>query len=403
MALLAPDTEQPAAGEVTQVAHVLKVDQAKVDALMNLIAELVVSKNSLPFLARRAEDIYGSRDMGREIKVQYAVIDRLAQEMQRAIMDVRMLPVSEVFERFPRLVRDLSRKLNKHIELKVIGGETAADKTIIESLGDPLIHLVRNAIDHGVEFAEQRAAAGKPEAATIQLKAFQERDQVVIEVSDDGKGIDPTVIRLKAFEKGMIAEDRVDTLSDQEAINLIFLPGFSTNEEVSDLSGRGVGLDVVRTAVEKFRPGHSLVPDGRGGSIVRLSLPLSMAVARVMMVEVGDTVLGVPMDGVAETVRVAQEQYPQDQARGSLRAPGCHRAAGAHACLAGTAAFHGPRRWTRRLSWWLGSAAAWSAWWSTGSARVSTSSSRTPLEGMLAGMRVYSDRRCWAMAGCCWC
>jgi two-component system chemotaxis sensor kinase CheA len=304
MALLAPDTEQPAAGEVTQVAHVLKVDQAKVDALMNLIAELVVSKNSLPFLARRAEDIYGSRDMGREIKVQYAVIDRLAQEMQRAIMDVRMLPVSEVFERFPRLVRDLSRKLNKHIELKVIGGETAADKTIIESLGDPLIHLVRNAIDHGVESPEQRAAAGKPEAATIQLKAFQERDQVVIEVSDDGKGIDPTVIRLKAFEKGMIAEDRVDTLSDQEAINLIFLPGFSTNEEVSDLSGRGVGLDVVRTAVEKFN-GQATVSSRMGeGSIVRLSLPLSMAVARVMMVEVGDTVLGVPMDGVAETVRV---------------------------------------------------------------------------------------------------
>ena len=202
----APDRSH--AGEATQLAHVLKVDSAKVDALMNLIAELVVSKNSLPFLARRAEDVYGSRDMGREIKDQYAIIDRLAQEMQRAIMDVRMLPVSEVFERFPRLVRDLSRKLNKHIELRVVGEDTAADKTIIESLGDPLIHLVRNSIDHGVESPEQRVAAGKPEAASIQLKAFQEGDQVIIEVSDDGKGIDPTAIRLKAFEKGLITEEQ---------------------------------------------------------------------------------------------------------------------------------------------------------------------------------------------------
>ena len=302
-ALLA-GVEQKSAGEATQLAHMLKVDSAKVDALMNLIAELVVSKNSLPFLARRAEDVYGSRDMGREIKDQYAIIDRLAQEMQRAIMDVRMLPVSEVFERFPRLVRDLSRKLNKHIELRVVGEDTAADKTIIELLGDPLIHLVRNSIDHGVESTEHRVAAGKPEAASIQLKAFQEGDQVIIEVSDDGKGIDPTVIRLKAFEKGLITEEQADSLSDQEAINLIFLPGFSTVEQVSDLSGRGVGMDVVRTAVEKINGQVTLSSHKGEGTLVRLSLPLSMAVARVMMVEVGDCLFGVPMDGVAETVRV---------------------------------------------------------------------------------------------------
>ena len=302
------DSRQPAAGEATQVAHVLKVDQAKVDALMNLIAELVVSKNSLPFLAKRAENVYGSREMGREIKDQYAIIDRLAQEMQRAIMDVRMLPVSEVLERFPRLVRDLSRKLDKHIELKIVGEDTAADKTIIESLGDPLIHLVRNAIDHGVESPEQRLAAGKPEAATIQLRAFQEGDQVVIEVSDDGKGIDPDAIRLKAFEKGMITEEKADALSDQEAINLIFLPGFSTSETVTDLSGRGVGTDVVRSAVEKINGTVTLSSHKGEGTMVRLSLPLSMAVARVMMVEVGDALFGVPMDGVAETVRVPRNR-----------------------------------------------------------------------------------------------
>jgi two-component system, chemotaxis family, sensor kinase CheA len=307
--------DQKANGEAPQVAHVLKVDQAKVDALMNLIAELVVSKNSLPFLAKRAEEVYGSRDMAREIKDQYAVIDRLAQEMQRAIMAVRMLPVSEVFERFPRLVRDLSRKLNKRIDLRIVGEDTAADKTIIESLGDPLIHLVRNAIDHGIESPEQRLAAGKPETATIQLKAFQEGDQVVIEVSDDGKGIDPMAIRLKAFEKGMVTEEKADALSDQAAINLIFLPGFSTTEQISDLSGRGVGMDVVRNAVEKINGQVTLFSRKGDGTLVRLSLPLSMAVARVMMIEVGDALFGVPMDGVAETVRV-----PRDRIRRIKRA-----------------------------------------------------------------------------------
>jgi len=298
----------PTAAEPKHQGRVLKVDQDKVDRLMILIAEMVVSKNSLPYLARRAEDVYGSREMGREIKDQYAVIDRLAQEMQRAILDVRMLPVSEVFERFPRLVRDLSRRLDKRIELKVIGEETAADKTIIEALGDPLIHLVRNAIDHGIELPEHRVDMGKPEAATILLRAFQEGDQVIIEVSDDGKGIDPQAIKQKALEKKLISQDKAESLSDQEAIDLIFLPGFSTAQEVSDLSGRGVGMDVVRSAVEKVNGSVTLASRKGEGTLVRLSLPLSMAVSRVMMVEVGDGLFGVPMDGVVETVKLPVER-----------------------------------------------------------------------------------------------
>jgi len=169
-----PLADLPATGETRQMAQVLKVDQAKIDSLMNLIGELVVSKNSLPFLAKRAEEIYGSREMSREIKEQYAVIDRLAQELQRSIMAVRMLPVSDVFERFTRLVRDLARKLEKQIDLKIEGEDTAADKTIIEALGDPLIHLVRNSIDHGIELPADRVDANKPETATILLKAYQE-------------------------------------------------------------------------------------------------------------------------------------------------------------------------------------------------------------------------------------
>ena len=184
-----------------QQQKVLKVDQAKLDTLMNLIGELVVSKNSMPFLARRAEETYGSREMAREIKDQYAVIERLAQEMQTAIMAVRMQPVSEAFDRFPRLVRDLARKLDKRIELTMEGEDTAADKAIIAALGDPLLHIVRNSIDHGVESPEEREAAGKPEHASIVLRAYQESDQIVIEVQDDGRGIDPKESRPARFRK----------------------------------------------------------------------------------------------------------------------------------------------------------------------------------------------------------
>ena len=299
-----PLADLPATGETRQMAQVLKVDQAKIDSLMNLIGELVVSKNSLPFLAKRAEEIYGSREMSREIKEQYAVIDRLAQELQRSIMAVRMLPVSDVFERFTRLIRDLARKLEKQIDLKIEGEDTAADKTIIEALGDPLIHLVRNSIDHGIELPADRVDANKPETATILLKAYQEGDQVVIEVSDDGRGIDPAVIRQKAIEKGLITEEQAGALSDQDAINLVFLPGFSTVKKISDLSGRGVGMDVVRNAVEKVH-GEVTISSRKGeGTTVRLSLPLSMAVSRVMMVEAADGLFGIPMDAIAETVRI---------------------------------------------------------------------------------------------------
>ncbi|CCG42349.1 chemotaxis protein CheA [Magnetospirillum molischianum] len=294
---------EDAASERTTV-RMLKVDQAKIDLLMNLIGELVVSKNSLPFLAKRAEQVHGSREMAREIKDQYAVIDRLAQEMQGAIMQVRMLPVSEVFERFPRLVRDLSRKLGKTISLEIEGEETAADKSIIESLADPLIHIVRNALDHGIEYPDERRASGKSSHAAIRLKAFQEADQVVIEVGDDGRGIDPAAIKAAAIAKEVITQDQADLLSDQDAINLIFHPGFSTAEQISDLSGRGVGMDVVHNTIERLNGTVQVSSILGEGTVVRLSLPLSMAVTRVMMVETGSQLFGIPMDMIVETVRV---------------------------------------------------------------------------------------------------
>jgi len=295
--------------EIKQASRVLKVDQAKVDALMNLIGELVVSKNSLPFLAKRAEEIHGSREMGREIKDLHAVIDRLAQEMQGAIMAVRMLPVSEVFDRFPRLVRDVARKLGKHIDLVIEGADTAADKNIIEALGDPLLHIVRNAIDHGIESPEDRAAAGKPSQAIVLLRAFQESDRVIIEVIDNGKGIDPEKVKESALAKGVIDEERAARLTDQEAVNLVFMPGFSTAAKVSDLSGRGVGMDVVVNGVGKAGGNVTITSVKGAGTTVRLSLPLSMAVTRVMVVEAGGGMLfGIPMDHIAETVRVHRDK-----------------------------------------------------------------------------------------------
>lgn len=299
--------ERPALGAQT----VLRVDQAKVDALMNLIGELVVAKNGLPFLARRAENQYECRELAREIKDHYGVIDRIAQELRGAIMQVRMLPVSTVFQRFPRLVRDLARKLDKRVELVIHGEDTQADKTVIENLFDPLLHLVRNSLDHGIEGAADRLAAGKPETATLRLEAEQDNDQVVIRIVDDGRGIDAGRVRRKAVERGLLAPEQAERMSDAEAVQLIFAPGFSTAEQVSDVSGRGVGMDAVRNAVEGSGGRVEVSSVAGTGTTVSLILPLSMAVTRVMTVTAGGRPFGIPMDQVIETVRVPMSDIVQ--------------------------------------------------------------------------------------------
>ncbi|WP_419897774.1 chemotaxis protein CheA [Roseomonas sp. USHLN139] len=229
----------------------LRVEQSKIDTLMNLIGELIIAKNSLAYLARKAEAGASARELARDIKDQHAVVNRLAEDMQSAVMAIRMLPVSHIFQRFPRLVRDISRKLGKQVELVLEGEETEADKNMIEALSDPLIHMVRNSLDHGLEPAEQRLATGKPEQGTLRLAAKQENECIIVAVSDDGRGIDPARIRSKAVERGMLDAEAAAALSDEEAVRLVFAAGFSTAEQISDLSGRGVGMDVVRSAIEK--------------------------------------------------------------------------------------------------------------------------------------------------------
>jgi two-component system chemotaxis sensor kinase CheA len=283
---------------------ILKVDQEKVDHLMELVGELNVAKNGLTFLADSAEEEFGSRVLGRRIKDQYSGLHRIAEELQASVMDIRMLPLSVAFSRFPRLVRDLSRRLGKNIELVMEGEDTMADKDVIEALGDPLVHLVRNSLDHGIELPSEREAAGKPPQARITLSAVADGDAVIVEIADDGRGIDAQRVKRKAYEKGLITEEELETLGEADAVELVFRAGFSTADQVSDLSGRGVGMDAVRASVEKLGGTVTMKSEFGRGSVTRLRLPLSMAVTQVMVVSVAGQRFGIPVDLVVETVRV---------------------------------------------------------------------------------------------------
>lgn len=289
----------------------LRVDQARIDELMNLIGELVVAKNGLPFLAARAEDTFGAKELSREIKGQYGALNRIAEDLQSAVMSIRMVPLSRVFQRFPRLVRDLSRKTGKEVRLVLEGEEAEIDKNSVDDLGEPLIHMIRNSLDHGIEQPDDREAVGKSREGTVKISARQLDDQVMIEVSDDGAGIDPERLRRKAVEKGIITAEKAAALSEKEALELILAPGFSTAEEVSELSGRGVGMDVLRTMVANLG-GHLTIKSELGkGTVISFSIPLSVAVTRVMMIEVGGECFGIPIDSIIETVRLPRETIKQ--------------------------------------------------------------------------------------------
>lgn len=287
-----------------QIISLLKVPITKVDRLMELVGEMVVAKNSLPYMAARAEREFGCPELAREIKAQYAILHRIVQEMQDGIQQVRMLPVGTVFQRFPRLVRDVSKAFGKEVDLQIQGEDTEVDKQIVEALADPLVHILRNSLDHGIETPAERLQAGKNPRGRISIEARQEGDRVHILIEDDGRGIDPGTVKRKAYEKNLITEQQLETLDDAAAIQLVFMPGFSTAETISDISGRGVGMDVVRRSVERVGGTVTLFSRKGSGTSIRLSLPLSMAVSRVLEIRVGGQSFGVPLDEVLETVRV---------------------------------------------------------------------------------------------------
>jgi two-component system, chemotaxis family, sensor kinase CheA len=301
----------PADESDRRVSRSLRVDEAKIDALINLAGELIVRKNGLAHLAKRAEELGTDTDFTRALRREYDAVERLAGELHAAILQLRMVPVAQVFRTFSRLVRDMALRLDKKVELVTRGEATESDKTIVDRLFEPLLHLVRNALDHGVESLEQRRAAGKPETAVITMQAARSGDRFVLEVIDDGRGIDPATVRRRARERDLMALDELEALSDEQVLDLIFSAGFSTAAEVSDISGRGVGMDVVRATTAQVG-GHVSVSSRVGaGTTVRLDLPVNIALLRIMVVEAGQQVFGIALDAVLETVRLTPDRISQ--------------------------------------------------------------------------------------------
>jgi two-component system, chemotaxis family, sensor kinase CheA len=285
-----------------------RVDETKVDQLVNVAGELIVLKNGLHELVARMIVEFGEGETTRTLKNQVAAIDRQVNEAHRAIVQLRMVPLAQAFRRFPRLIRDAAQELGKTVGYTLRGDDTEADKSIVDALFEPLQHLVRNALVHGIEGPSERLARGKPESAHVSLSALRRGDQLVIEVADDGRGVDPDAVRRKAREQSLVAEADVEQLSDEQAIQLVFLPGFSTAAEVSQMSGRGVGLAAVRSAAEHIGGSVNLSSELGRGTTVRLALPLSMALVRIMTVQSGGQVFGVPIEAVAETVRLPRDR-----------------------------------------------------------------------------------------------
>ena len=295
---------QPSGGAgASKKAHAsqsVRVDIDKLDTLMNLMGELVVNKV-------RLEQI-GQTHRLSELTETLEQMDRVTTDLQNIVMKVRMVPVSQVFNRFPRMVRDVTKELNKEINLTIEGEETELDRTVIDEIGDPIMHLLRNSLDHGVEMPDVRVQKGKPRVGEVKLIARHEGNNVVIMVTDDGKGIDADVIRRKAVEKGLFTQDEVERMDDADAVRIIFLPGFSTAEKISDISGRGVGMDVVRSKIESLSGHVDVETHVNEGSVFKIKLPLTLAIIQAMLVKVQEEVYAVPLGSIDSTIQITPEE-----------------------------------------------------------------------------------------------
>ncbi len=294
-----------------QNARSLRVDVERIDALVSLTGELTVAKNAIGHTARLAQG--GMREstdavrLATALKDQHALLERLVQELQRSVLAVRVLPLRHVFQHFPRLVREMARALGKSVRLVIEGEQTEADKSTVEALFEPLLHVLRNALDHGVEPEAARVAAGKPPGATVSLRAARDGDQVIVDVTDDGRGIDTGAVRRIALQRGIATEAALGAMGDAAVTDLIFSPGFSTAEAVTGLSGRGVGMDAVRAAAARLGGRVTVASRPGAGTSVRFTLPFTVIMQRVMTVEAGGQTFGVPIEAVIETTRVKRE------------------------------------------------------------------------------------------------
>ena len=282
-----------------KMSKLIKVDVAHLDKLMNLVGELVINRGRLEQIAERLGD--------RELLESLSTTSRLMAELQDEIMQMRLTPVAEVFNKFPRMVRQLARKEGKEVEFIMEGTDIEVDRTILDKLGDVLVHLIRNAIDHGIEPPEEREKLGKPRTGKVELIAKRERSHVVIIVRDDGRGIDPEKVKKKAIEKGLITPEQAAEMSDEEAINLIFMPGFSTAEKVTDVSGRGVGMDVVQNVIKALNGSISVKTEVGKGTTFILKLPISMAIIQALLIKVLDETYAIPINNILETIEVKKE------------------------------------------------------------------------------------------------
>lgn len=285
----------------------IRVDVVRLDSLMNLVGELVLGRNRLTQIAHQLSQQYEGASFSKDLTETSSQIDFITTELQMAVMKTRMVPIAKVFNKLPRLVRDLMKETGKDLDLVVVGEETELDKSIIEELNDPLVHLLRNAGDHGVESPADRRAAGKPEKGIITVRAEHEGNHIVISVSDDGRGMDPEKLKAKAIEKGMLTEAQARELSNTDAFNLVFAPGFSTAAKVTNVSGRGVGMDVVRTNITKLKGIIEIESELGKGSKFIVKLPLTLAIIQALLVEVTKEVFSIPLESVLEVVRIEKK------------------------------------------------------------------------------------------------
>jgi len=282
----------------------LRVDVSRIDKVMDLAGEIVLARNRLLNLANKLEAKYGGDDHVEGLVETTAFLDRVTSDLQLAVMKMRMQPLQKVFAKFPRMVRDLARSLGKEIELEIIGEDTEVDKSVIEHIGDPLVHIIRNSIDHGIESPDERIQKGKPAKGKIVINAYQKGTQIVIDILDDGKGIDVEAVKAKAITRGLITLEEAEKMSEEAIINLIFLPGFSTKEVSTEVSGRGVGMDVVKSNVAKLNGYVEIFTEKDKGTTFRISLPLTLAIMQAMMVQVGEEIYAVPQSMIEETLRI---------------------------------------------------------------------------------------------------
>ena len=315
----APKQEAKQQHQATQVEQTIRVDVSRLDSLVNLVGELVLSRNRLSQIAGELENKFENEYLVEQLLDVTSAIGMNTTELQLAIMKTRMIAIGKVFNKFPRVVRDIARDTGKEIELIISGEETELDKQVIESIGDPLLHMIRNSCDHGVETPDVRLAKGKPRMGTVNLSAYHEGNHVVIEIKDDGAGMDPNKLKRKAIEKGVITVDEANSMDDKQAFALIFKPGFSTAEKITNISGRGVGMDVVRTNIEKLNGIITIDSKIDEGSTFYLKLPLTLAIIQALLVEVAGETFAIPLASVVETVRITNEEIHSFEGREVLK------------------------------------------------------------------------------------